>query len=299
MEVRANYTIIGLFTLLALLGIVFFTLWLAKLDQGVEMCEYEISLGEKVSGLALNSDVLFCGVRVGAVTKITINENVPGAVKVRIAISADTPVRQDSMATLESKGVTGVMLISISGGTPGSPLSRPPEGEVGTIDYEVSPFAAVLSNVPSTLEATNRILDRINNILSEDNQKSIQVTLKSIETLSTTLANRAESLDNAISSAEKSMKNIENITNTVNKILAKDGASAIKNASAAAARLESTLAVMEPGLKQFSKEGLGEVRMLLIEARNLVHVLTRVGQKVESDPRRFLFGEPTQEYTPQ
>jgi hypothetical protein len=38
------------------------------------------------------------------------------------------------------------------------------------------------------------------------------------------------------------------------------------------------------------------MRMLMVEMRNMVHILTRVGQKLENDPRRFLFGETVTEY---
>jgi hypothetical protein len=36
--------------------------------------------------------------------------------------------------------------------------------------------------------------------------------------------------------------------------------------------------------------------MLMVELRALVHALTRAGQKLESDPRRFFFGDSVREY---
>jgi hypothetical protein len=63
--------------------------------------------------------------------------------------------------------------------------------------------------------------------------------------------------------------------------------------------LDETLRAMEPGLKQFSRDGLNDARLFMVELRNLVHMFTRIGQKIESDPRRFFFGYPVQEYHPQ
>jgi phospholipid/cholesterol/gamma-HCH transport system substrate-binding protein len=89
---------------------------------------------------------------------------------------------------------------------------------------------------------------------------------------------------------------MEKMSGELNALLADD----VKQTSAAvtgvARRADSVLAAMEPGLRQFSTQGLAEFRMLIVEMRNLMHVFTRVGQKLESDPRRFLFGDTVQEY---
>ncbi len=44
-------------------------------------------------------------------------------------------------------------------------------------------------------------------------------------------------------------------------------------------------------LRDFSSEGLYELSQFLVEARALVDSLTRVSNRIESDPARFLFGD--------
>ena len=296
MEIRANYIIVGVFTLFAILGGLIFTLWIAKQGQGIPMTQYIISFNESVRGLSVNSDVFFTGIRVGSVTDIKISQTTPGAVSVRISIAADTPVRLDSRARLELQGLTGTSVITVSGGSAASPLMDVPPGGLGNLDYEPSPFASVLAQVPDTIAAANQLLQRMDTMFSEQNAQSVTTILQSMATVSSTLAARADSIDSILRHADSATKNFEVLANTANKAIATDVRNTSEAMSRIAKRIDNTVSIMEPGLKQFSKEGLADMRMLMVEMRNLVHVLTRVGQKLESDPRRFLFGEPVQEY---
>jgi phospholipid/cholesterol/gamma-HCH transport system substrate-binding protein len=56
------------------------------------------------------------------------------------------------------------------------------------------------------------------------------------------------------------------------------------------------LAGWEPGLRRLSQEGLSDMRMLMLEARTLVQTLNRIARQMESNPRRFFFGDAVKEY---
>ncbi len=291
-EIRANYIIVGAFTLAVLFGGFIFTLWSAKSSKDVLLAYYDISFNESVKGLSVGNDVLFTGIRVGAVTGIRISQTTPGAVTVRVGIDAETPVREDSEAKLELQGLTGISVISISGGTAGSPLSRPAEGKAGTIRYTPSPLTAVVNRVPETLANVNALLRRLELVLSDENIAHINNTVASLDKITAALANRADSIDAILTHAEKTSRDLQVLVGKAGDDLLATG----EALGRAARRADETMKSLEPGMKQFSREGLSELRMLLVEARNLMHVLTRVGQKLENDPRRFLFGDPVQEY---
>ena len=274
MEVRANYVVVGAVTLGLLLFAVLFTMWIAKQNKGIPMAHYNIYMKENVTGLSVNNPVLFTGVRVGAVTQITISETEPGAVVVRVSITADTPVREDSEAILAMQGITGVSIVSISGGTARSPLMKVAEGAEGTIRYKPSPLASVMQNVPETLSSTNNVLNRMEGMFSDENVQSVTVTLDSVARITASLANKMDALDAILADAEKASDNM----------------------AALSSRAKTIVAGLEPGIKQFSQEGLADLRMLMIEARNLVQSLSRVSRQLENDPRRFLFGDPVKEY---
>ncbi|MDR2489083.1 MAG: MlaD family protein [Desulfovibrio sp.] len=296
MEIRANYILVGLFTLLVLFGGLGFTLWMAKNDKDIPTARYDIFCNESVLGLSVNSDVLFSGLRVGKVEEITISDAIPGAIRVRIVIAANTPVREDSRAEITMVGLTGVSAISISGGTAGSPLMKVSEDAVREIFYEPSPLRSVMTQMPDVLASANQLLNRMETMFSDRNAQSLTALLDSLAIVSKTVADRAEELDKLLLSAAKAAVDIEKLAYNANNTMASDITSISRSMNRIVKRVDSTLSVMEPGLKQFSRQGLADMQMLMIEMRNAIRVLTRIGQKVESDPRRFFFGEPVKEY---
>ena len=105
-----------------------FVLWLAKLDIDREFQSYHIYFEGSVSGLSLGSDVLYRDIPVGTVTEILIDPEDPGRVLVAVDLASTTPIRQDSIATLEVQGITGVSLIQIGGGGHDSPVLQAEPG---------------------------------------------------------------------------------------------------------------------------------------------------------------------------
>lgn len=296
MEIRANYFLVGLFTLLMLFGGLGFTLWSAKQDKTTQMANYDIFFTESVRGLSLNSDVLFSGIRVGKVVSMKISNVTPGAVRVRIAIAADTPVREDSLAQLAVLGLTGTAAIAVSGGTAESPLLIVPEGAVAEIPSVPSPLSSFMAQMPELIESSKHTLQRLDAMLSDDNIRAVSSILASLDSVTGAMAERKESIGSILSSTEQAAQHLDTLVVNANKALTTNVQTVTRSMNSIAKRVDGTLAVMEPGLKQFSTQGLTDMRMLMTELRNLVHVLTRVGQKLENDPRRFLFGEPVKEY---
>ena len=153
-----------------------------------------------------------------------------------------------------------------------------------------------MTQVPDVLASANQLLHRMEGMFSEKNSQSLTTLVDSLATVAKVFAERADTIDKLLVSAEKAAHNFDLLALNANKALMTDVKSASESMSMVVKRVDSTLKVMEPGLKQFSNQGLADMRMLMVEMRNLVHVMTRVGQKLESDPRRFLFGEPVKEY---
>lgn len=296
METRANHIIVGMFALLMLFGALGFTLWIGSQDDDMELSAYEISFEESVKGLSVNSDVLFIGIRVGRVTNIKISDITPGAVRVRVAVAADTPVRKNSTAKLEMRGITGAAVISISGGTADSPLIQPPEDAVAEIPTEPSALSSMFAHMPEVLNSAHLVLENINKVFSKENIAAVNDIVASLQSVSQVLEKRSESLNNILTSAESMVKNMDSLAQSANTVMLTDFKETSRAMSSISGRVDATLKVMDPGLRQFSTTGLAEMRMLIVEMRHMVHLLTRVGQNLESDPRRFFFGDQTKEF---
>ena len=136
METRANYVLIGVFTLVGALGAFFFLLWLAKVEVNRQYAYYDV-LFDNVAGLGTAGSVRYNGLPVGQVVELELDETDPSKVRVRVEIDADTPVKTDTVAQLQSQGVTGVSYVALSGGSPGGP-STAAGGRPGTRRQPVS-----------------------------------------------------------------------------------------------------------------------------------------------------------------
>ena len=79
METRANYILIGIFTLLSILGTLAFFIWLASVQVNKQYQNYGILL-EDVSGLDPSGDVFFNGISVGRVIGLRIADEDPSKV---------------------------------------------------------------------------------------------------------------------------------------------------------------------------------------------------------------------------
>src|SRR3546814_2638570 len=104
METRANYIMVGCFVLLLAFGLLGFVLWLAQFQFEEEYARYDIVFESSVTGLNEGSPVRYRGVRVGEVLSVDLDPDRPTAIRVTLEVQERTPVRADSVATLELEG---------------------------------------------------------------------------------------------------------------------------------------------------------------------------------------------------
>jgi len=186
METRANFILIGVFTLLAILGTLGFFIWLASVQINKQYQNYGI-LFDDVSGLDASGDVYFNGIPVGRVTGLRIDQQNPSKVFTSIEIEADVPVRSDTVAQLQSQGVTGVAYVSLSGGTPSAaPL---PENEEGwqIIPSRRSTVQTLVEDAPDLLIEATRLLEQFQALTGPENQNYVTNILRNLDATSTRL----------------------------------------------------------------------------------------------------------------
>ena len=116
METKANYLMIGGFVLGVLALAFIFVFWMSNFAGGGK--RYYIVFESSVAGLTTGSSVGFNGIRVGEVQSFALDPEDARKVQVLISVRDDTPVRENSHATIQSMGLTGGSGVQI---TPGSP----------------------------------------------------------------------------------------------------------------------------------------------------------------------------------
>ena len=118
METRANYVLIGAFTILATVCLLIFGLWAAKFSTDRNWRQYEVIFTEPVTGLTEGGSVQFNGISVGTVDNLSLDANDARKVIALLKLKADTPVKVDTRAKLSQQGITGVPFIQLTGGSP-------------------------------------------------------------------------------------------------------------------------------------------------------------------------------------
>jgi phospholipid/cholesterol/gamma-HCH transport system substrate-binding protein len=199
METKANYVLIGAFTLAVIAGGFLFVLWFSGASKTAEHKTYRVVFTGSVSGLTRGSSVLFNGLNVGAVSSIDFLEKDPSKVAAVIDIAGRTPVKTDTKARLESQGLTGVAAIALTGGEETAPALEPgPEGGPPVINADRSDFQNLLENVQRLSAKADGVLEKADKLLG-DNSPAINDTLKNVDAFSKALANNSSGVSAALS----------------------------------------------------------------------------------------------------
>ena len=178
METRANYVLIGAFALAGFFGILGFLLWFAQFELDRQFDYYDVRFSS-VSGLSRASEVRFSGLPVGQVVSVQLSPEQDGTVQARLEVAGDTPVRTDSIATIESMGVTGVSYVGISAGDPGSPLLRS-EDEIPEIEAGRSVLQSLTEDAPKIIEEALAVMKNLGALLNDENQQKVQKILDNL-----------------------------------------------------------------------------------------------------------------------
>ena len=303
METRASYVVVGAFSLLVVAGVLLFVLWAAKNAKG-DLRTCEIIFNQSVSGLSVGSSVLLEGVRIGQVSAIRLSADRPGQAIVHILVAGDAPIRQNSQATLEPQGVTGVSAVAISMGTADSPILANVQGSIVHIPSKPSRLQEIMNSVPSILASLDAIVHRVHDLLSPENTEALSTLLASVAVISETLAQNKENIAKGLAgfgdageSFSASGRHLETLMANAQSLVDKDFRNAVQSVGRAATRIDGTMTVMEPGLRRFSRDSLEELHRALAEARRLMASLSSLAQRFESDPRRFLLSNPVPEFS--
>lgn len=199
METRANYALIGLFTLAVIAAAFGFVYWFSGGDRGQGHQTIRVVFSGSVSGLSRGSIVSFNGLRVGEVANLSLLPEDPRRVVALVNVDANTPIRTDTRARLEMQGLTGVATIALSGGEPGSPpLVAGPGQPLPTIFADRSDFQDLLESARNIARRADDVLERVGRVI-QDNEGAINRTVQNVERFSQALGENADGIDSFMS----------------------------------------------------------------------------------------------------
>ena len=187
MERKANYVLIGLFTLAVIAGVFGFVFWIHQTAGKKQSVAYRVIFDGTVSGLRVGSPVLFNGIRVGEVIDLRLNADVPTQVTAMLQVNKATPIRSDTRVGLEFAGLTGLASVSLRGISATTTLLEKEEGEPPTL--KADPNAG-----QDMMQAARELLSKAMDVITE-NQETLHKAIKDVGVFTETLARNSKDLD--------------------------------------------------------------------------------------------------------
>lgn len=309
METRANYALIGGLVIAAAVLVAAFVLWLGQSEFRRDYKAYDIVFEGPVS-LEEGAAVRYIGIKVGEVATVRIDRADPSKVRARIRVSRETPVREDSSASIQLAGITGTTFIQISAGN-GRPLEARAGEPVPVIKSERTLVDQIVAGGAQALGRANLTFDNINKILTDENIASVSATLKNIEMATDKLAREDGLLDRASAAVddvsraavafEKASTEFEEFGQSADESLAsaaEDLKLVVADIRAVAQSASGTLdrsaeavnaatAIIEgPATETFQNAGLASK-----ELRIMLNRFDRFLRELETNPQSLLVGE--------
>ncbi|WP_448188299.1 MlaD family protein [Azospirillum sp. sgz301742] len=306
METRASYILVGSFVLTLLLALFAFTVWVAKIQLEETRQPYYIYFTGSVTGLQTGSPVRYQGIPIGTVTDLRLDPNNVTQVRVTIEVTKDTPIKTDSIASLEVQGVTGGAYVQITGGTTDSELLKHAESHgIPVIPSRPSTLATVVDAAPQILSRVLDLTDRLSaGLMSPQNVQAMTETLANARQVSGDVAAATQGLDATVRELSGLLAELNRTAQTVGPHLDQTVVQAGKSMATLTADLHELTASLKQASGQlntmvgenrqpvhdFATTGLYEITLLVTQLRDLSGQISRVVTRIDNDPSNFLFG---------
>ena len=211
METRANYAVIGAFTLAVVACAFAFVFWFSGAEKTSSLHVYKVVFNGSISGLATGNPVLFNGVRVGEVSKIDYMPDDPSQVYAIIGIDARVPVRTDTKVQLEYTGLTGSASVGLSGKSGGAAPLETSAIDPAVLRADRSDFQDLLQTAQKIAARANDILDKGDKLIS-DSSPAIKASVTNVQKFSDALAANSDGVKDFMSAMADVGKSIKPLT---------------------------------------------------------------------------------------
>ncbi|MDB5741471.1 MAG: hypothetical protein JWP16_2511 [Alphaproteobacteria bacterium] len=288
METKANYVAVGAFVLACVIGLVVTILWLAGAQYSQEYAYYQAYFKGPVTGLGKGTLTRYNGIEVGRITDLAFDPADPQRVIVTLQVQPNLNIREDSVASIDSQGLTGGSFVEIAGGTTNAPLLTAKEGQkYPVIRTKVSTFAQLQQSAPEVVAKLNVAASRLNDLLSDNNRRAIAHVLANLDETTEVVARRSGDIDATIANANKAMANLAEATNSIKPTISNLNLTVSKYGK-----------VADDADAFINGDGLAQLSDLIGEMRRLVANLDQVSEQINRKPTQLLFGDRHKGYEP-
>ena len=266
METRANFVLIGSFTLAVIAAAFGFVLWFQSLHTTKARSPLRVVFEGSASGLRNGGSVNFNGIRVGEVISVKLDN--PRRVVALAMVENNTPIRKDTRVGLEFQGLTGVAAIALKGGEETAPEVPLDSDGVRVLTADPNGLQDVTEAVRSTLQNINRVV--------ADNQQAVKNALQNLETFTSSLSRNSAKIDGIMVKVDGVMAKADNL------MLGLDALAGGKDGGELFQAVKSIRELAE----DFDKRS----GALMTDSRRTLGDISRAVNNFDRNPTRVLFG---------
>ena len=318
---KVNYALVGLFVIGLGAALLWGLFWLTLSGETKIYDRYRVYFRESVAGLNPKATVRYRGVQVGQVDSMRLDPVNPDQVDVVLDIERGVPIRRDTIATLSTRGLTGVASVELSGsGSQSLPLEKGPEQSLPVIQAGPSLVARLDDAFNNILTNVNTLSNRLERLLGDENQTaltrtlqnvsvitgavaersdSLRQTLANVETFTGVLAQRSAQLGKALDQVTAELEKSGDLSGELRATLrdVRAGAQAVRRTADTFNQTSLDLSGMakdgQQELQRLGQTTLPELNALLMQINDMAAVLQRLAELLEQNPRALLLGKPS------
>lgn len=289
MENRSHALFAGIFALFLGFSTVAALWWFG--GQREQTNEYVVVTEKNISGLSMQAQVRYRGVRVGKVESIELDPSDVRRTLIRISVVRTIPVTRGTTAKLGFQGVTGIAHVLLEeSGKDAEPLVAG-TGEASRIPMQNSLIEEFSETGGEALRKARDLLDSANKLLNPENRQAIAKILANLEATSDNSREASARLrellsPQAIASMNSTLAHIDRAAGQATPFFA-DARALVARWQTVGEKLESTLADQSGG------NGLiPRLNDLSADLSSNSHQLDRVLKMLEDSPQSLIFGRP-------
>ncbi len=317
MDSKVNFTLVGMFLFIFIGALVSFTFWLGKYGTDTKKVDYyKVHLTESISGLNIESSIKYKGLNIGVVKDIKINPNNSTQIEVLLEVNGGSPIKVDTVAVLESQGITGLKYIDLVGGSHTAPLLKSKTNAIPIIQSKLSFFGTLGNSAEDITVKVNNLLDKMNYLLNKENINQISTILDNANNLTNNLNSLTGNLNNKVlkfdTKVTNIMTNIDSFTNNldstltkINTLIEKDAQGMIKNiataSNAAQVTFEEFSRDINDGkldLEKITEDSLKRFDALMVEFDRTMQNAAIMIEKYGDSPSDLIFKNRSDEFGP-
>jgi phospholipid/cholesterol/gamma-HCH transport system substrate-binding protein len=293
MENRSHALVAGLFTLFLGVAVLLSVWWIGGKHETSR--DYVVVTQQNVTGLSLQGQVRYRGIRVGKVQAIALDPSDVRNILIRISVNDSVPVTRGTIAKMGYQGVTGIAHILLEEtGTDLQPLPGN-AGEASQILMRPSLIEELSDAGGATLRAAGEFLGNANKLLDSDNQQRFASILANLEA-TTANANEAISQFRQLLAQTPESLRLLNATLVRAEQAAGHATPLLLEARALVVRLQTVGERVDRLLGDPSPSGVAALAPRLNELGSELSAnsrqLQRVLQMLEDAPQSVVFGSP-------